>query len=119
MVGSVREAQDVIRSYGEGQNIIELRPLLFLHTTLNYFCCHTAQVRAQATPSLASLDCSLFPRLQEKEKVVGILRSFNWSAVNLSYSNVSCNLDHDNTTIYLLSILVIIIDTRNSLPEQC
>lgn len=42
MVERVREAQEVIQSYGEG--IIEIRPLLFLHTTLNYFCCHTVQV---------------------------------------------------------------------------
>ncbi len=44
MVERVRESQQVIKSYGEGQSIIEIRPLLLLHTTLNYFCCHTAQV---------------------------------------------------------------------------
>ncbi len=38
--------------------------------------------------------------------MVDILREYNWTALNLSYSNVSCNLDHDNFTVYLLATLV-------------
>ena len=44
MVRSVREAQRIIKAYEEDHDIIEIRSLLTLHTTLNYFCCHTPEV---------------------------------------------------------------------------
>ena len=44
MYESVKAAQKVIKTYERNHDVIELRPLLLLHTTLNYFCCHTAEV---------------------------------------------------------------------------
>ena len=44
MVNSVRKAQETIEAFEENHDIIEIRSLLTLHTTLNYFCCHTTEV---------------------------------------------------------------------------
>lgn len=41
---NVQKAQKIIEQFGNGSDIIEMRPLLLLHTTLNYFCCHTPEV---------------------------------------------------------------------------
>ena len=47
MVDSVRQAQHIIKQYEKDGDVIELRFLLTLHTTLNYFCCHTPKVGAR------------------------------------------------------------------------
>ena len=44
MFDSVKKAQEIITTFEEDHDVIELRPLPFLHTTLNYFCCHTPEV---------------------------------------------------------------------------
>ena len=55
-------------------------PLTGLHTSLFYFCCHTSD---------------------EKDGIKGALADMKWNAFNVSYDSFGCNLDHDNTTIYL------------------
>lgn len=43
------------------------------------------------------------PLLQETGEILAILQSYHWSPMSLTYDNVSCNLDHNNNTIYLLA----------------
>lgn len=51
IVQSVNRSQIIMRSI-DNNDVIEYRPLPLLHTTLNYFCCHTVEVRLLLTESL-------------------------------------------------------------------
>lgn len=83
IVQSVDKSQHLMRQVDD-KDVIEYRPLVFLHTTLNYFCCHTAN---------------------EKRQIIEILHNQTWMPVNITYNATSCNLDHDNVTIYMLALL--------------
>ena len=54
--------------------------LTALHTSLFYFCCHTAA---------------------EKRGIKSALKGMRWSSIPISYDTSGCNLDHDNATIYI------------------
>ncbi|KAH3762242.1 hypothetical protein Pelo_5921 [Pelomyxa schiedti] len=72
--------QDVIESASTGDDIIRMESLLDLHTTLNYFCCY---------------------KEEEKRTILDIIGAIQWNSINLTYSQYTCNADHDNVTVYL------------------
>jgi 2'-5' RNA ligase len=55
-------------------------PATSLHTSLFYFCCHTPE---------------------EKDEIKNVLHNMSWRAFSVNYDSFACNLDHDNSTIYL------------------
>jgi 2'-5' RNA ligase len=79
MINAAKQAQLLINQT-DSQNVISLERLFGLHTSLNYFCCHSQS---------------------EKETIVQVLRKFQWTPKILTYDVFGCNLDHDGVTIYL------------------
>eukprot|EP00946_MAST-07B_sp_MAST-7B-sp1_P001670 g1670.t1 len=55
-------------------------PRTGLHTSLFYFCCHSSE---------------------EVNRMKAALRSMEWTSFDVHYDDFSCNLDHDNQTVYL------------------
>ena len=62
---------------------------------------HQAAVSGPCKQIDSSVKLNLYS--QEKKQIISILKNYSWSPVNLTYDGVSCNLDHDNVTIFLLS----------------
>ena len=55
-------------------------PIFGLHTSLFYFCCHTTE---------------------EKSGIKNALHNMEWDSFQVSYDSFACNLDHNNSTVYL------------------
>ena len=64
-------------------SIIRMEDLQTLHSSLNYWCCHTPA---------------------EQAAIVTIVKNLEWRPIPLVLNRVSCNVDHDNRTVYMLSV---------------
>lgn len=80
----VFQAQQVIWAAAPSESsIIRMEDLEKLHSSLNYWCCHTKD---------------------EQAAIVDIVKNLDWHPIPLALNQVSCNSDHDNRTVYLLSL---------------
>jgi len=80
----VFQAQEMIWTAAPSERaIIRMENLSMLHSSLNYWCCHTPD---------------------EQSAIVKLVRRLEWYPIPLTINSVSCNLDHDNQTVYILSI---------------
>jgi 2'-5' RNA ligase len=77
------EAELFIRERAPSGSVIRMEDPFALHTSLNYFCCHSAA---------------------ERDTIVGVLRHLSWDALPLNYSHFGCNTDHNNVTVYILML---------------
>ena len=73
-----KKAEEYLKTQG---NITRLdNPFTGLHTTMYYFCCHTKE---------------------DKKTITSALHDMKWEPFKISYDSFACNLDHDNSTVYL------------------
>ena len=71
-------AEEYILSQGDVKRLDS--PLTGLHTSIYYFCCYTQQ---------------------EKATIKHALHDMDWAPFMVEYDSFSCNLDHNNETVYL------------------
>lgn len=64
-------------------SILRMEDLDTLHSSLNYWCCHTKR---------------------EQHLIVELVQQLEWDPIPLVLNRVGCNVDHDNRTVYLLSV---------------
>jgi len=80
----VLAAQQMIRAAAPSpESIIRFENVSTLHTSLNYWCCHTPAVQ---------------------DAIVDIVKNLDWHAISLTINETSCNVDRDNHTVYMLSV---------------
>jgi 2'-5' RNA ligase len=81
LMSSARKAESFIKTKGSVQSVDS--PVYKLHTTMYYFCCYTPE---------------------EEAAIKEGLRGMEWQPFVVTYDAFSCNLDHDNETVYLHAI---------------